>query len=214
MSNLPPSSLSTSPYTSIATLSSASLSSSPYTSVATLSSPWSTIVANSNTILTTNGYGTTTIPNTYGNLANGSFSPWCTPSNPLENLDYNVNFNISESNRKHLLESNIKGIRKNKFIFNCEYIGGTRIQPYEFIMSLIESKEKFSVTIHVSDILSICYTNIQFTKIENNINFDTNCDFSVLKVKFKYEKIKYENHKLSTKELRVDKLKKIIETNN
>ena len=77
-------------------------------------------------------------------------------------------------------------------------------------MKLIEDKTKISVTVHVSDVLSICYTNLQFTKIENNINFDEKCDFSKLKVKFIYEDILYENHKLSVKELRVDKLKKII----
>ena len=73
-----------------------------------------------------------------------------------------------------------------------------------------------SVTIHVSDILSICYTNLQFIKIENNLNFNDNCDFSVLKVKFKYDSILYENHKLSEKEMRSDKLKKIManEDNN
>ncbi len=86
-------------------------------------------------------------------------------------------------------------------------------QPYEFIMNLIEKKEKISVKVKVSDILTICYTNLQFTKIENNLIFNNDCDFSVLKVKFKCEKILYENHKLSEKELRTDKLKKIIKEN-
>jgi hypothetical protein len=53
-----------------------------------------------------------------------------------------------------------------------------------------------------------------FTEICNNINFGTgNCDFSELKVKFKYEKISYDNHNLSTKQLRNDKMKKIMDNN-
>ena len=135
-----------------------------------------------------------------------------TPLNLLKELSYSSEF---EFDKNDMLSGNLKGIRKNKFLFNCQY-DGNRIQPYEFIMKLINQKNKMSVTIHVSDILSICYTNLQFIKIENNLNFNDNCDFSVLKVKFKYDSILYENHKLSEKEMRSDKLKKIManEDNN
>ena len=135
-----------------------------------------------------------------------------TPLNLLKELSYSSEF---EFDKNDMLSGNLKGIRKNKFLFNCQY-DGNRIQPYEFIMKLINQKNKMSVTIHVSDILSIYYTNLQFIKIENNLNFNDNCDFSVLKVKFKYDSILYENHKLSEKEMRSDKLKKIManEDNN
>lgn len=135
-----------------------------------------------------------------------------TPTNPLQKLKYSADFILSDVKKRYLLEDNIKEIKKNKMSFNCKY-EGNRIQPYEFIMSLIEKKEKISVKIKVSDILTVCYTNLQFTKIENNLIFNSECDFSVLKVKFKCDKILYENHKLSEKELRTDKLKKILEDN-
>lgn len=127
-------------------------------------------------------------------------------SNPLTNLDYDVDFEFDD---KMLLKDNLRSIKNNKFIFKCNYTGN-RIQPYEHIMNLIENKTKFSVKVKVCNILTICYTGLQFTKIYNNLNFSGNCDFSELKVKIKYDSILYENHKLSDKELRTDKLKKII----
>lgn len=162
-------------------------------------------------ILTSTGTATTT---PYWNNSN-STSPYiwsqdlATPLNLLTELSYSSEF---EFDKNDMLSDNLKGIRKNKFLFNCQF-KGNRIQPYEFIMKLINQKTKMSVTIHISDILSICYTNLQFINIENNINFDNNCDFSVLKVKFKYDSISYENHKLSEKEIRTDKLKKIMINN-
>jgi len=128
--------------------------------------------------------------------------------NPLSKLCFNVDFELDKDN---LLNLNIKSIKNKKMLFNCNYYGN-RIQPYEFIMKLIEEKRKFSVKIKIPNVLSIVYTNFQFTKIENNLNFDPvgNCDFSVIKVKFKYEKISYQNLNLSEKELRADKIKKII----
>lgn len=135
---------------------------------------------------------------------------------PLKNLKFVIDFDHNIENFD-LLKDNIKGIRKNKFLFNCIY-KGNRIQPYELIMKLIRNKQQFSVDVNVCDsssknILTIHYTNLQFIKIENNLNFNDSCDFSVLKVKFKCEKILHENHKLSEKEIRTDKLKKIIENN-
>jgi len=139
--------------------------------------------------------------------------PWSTDTvyiNPLSKLYYEINFEID---KKDLLKNSISGIKNNKFLFNCKF-EGNRIQPYEFIMKLIEDHKKFSVKVKVSDILTICYKNLQFTKIENNLSFNGDCDFSVLKVKFKYEKILYENHKLSEKELRTEKLKKLYDKEN
>jgi hypothetical protein len=130
--------------------------------------------------------------------------------NPLKKLDYIVDFDIDDEDEKELLEVNIKSIKKNKMLFNCNYVGN-RIQPYELIMKLIEKNIKITVKVEVSDILSIHYINFQFVEIINNLNFNNECDFSELKVKFKYDKIKHENYKLSTKELRMDKLKKIME---
>ena len=81
-------------------------------------------------------------------------------------------------------------------------------------MKLIREKTKFAVIVNVSDVLSIKYTEVQFIEIENNLNFGINCDFSELKVKFKYESIKHQNHKLSLREVRMDKLKKLKEVEN
>jgi len=134
------------------------------------------------------------------------FSPKTPRYNPLSLLEYFVEFELDD---KQLLEGNLKSIKNNKFIFNCNYVGN-RIQPYEYIMNLIENKTKFSVKVKVSNVLTICYTGLQFTKIQNNLSFSGNCDFSELKVKIKYDSILYQNHKLSEKELRTDKLKKII----
>lgn len=129
--------------------------------------------------------------------------------NPLKNLKYIIDFDHS-IDRFDLLEDQIKGIRKNKILFNCKY-DGNRIQPYELIMKLIREKKKFTVKVKVSDVLTITYINFQFKEIINNLNFNIECDFSELKVKFQYDEILYENHKLSEKELRTDKLKKILE---
>lgn len=158
-------------------------------------SPW---------ITTTNPYNSGTVT-----INNGTYWQQPVPINPLKDLNYSIDFDIDDD-EKGLLEDNIKGVRKNKFIFWCKY-EGNRIQPYELIMKLIREKTKFTVTIFVSDVLSIKYTDVQFVEIENNLNFDTNCDFSELKVKFKYENIKHQNHKLSLKEVRMDKLKKLKE---
>ena len=86
---------------------------------------------------------------------------------------------------------------------------------YEYLMKLINDKTKMNVKIKITDILTINYNNFQFIEIENNLDIDpsSGCNFSVVKVKFKYDKILYENHKLSNKELRTDKLKKIMENN-
>jgi hypothetical protein len=126
--------------------------------------------------------------------------------NALSVLDYNVDFEFDD---KQLLKNNLKSIKNKKFTFNCNYVGN-RIQPYEYIMNLIENKTKFSVKVKVSNILTICYTGVQFTKIQNNLSFSGDCNFSELKVKIKYDSVSYENHKLSEKEIRTDKLKKII----
>ena len=147
----------------------------------------------------------------------GSTSPytidttyWSKTSNPLENLNYKIDFDfVGKDFTKNLLLNNIKSIRKNKMFFRCNF-SNNRIQPYELIMKMIEKKEKFSVKIEISDILTINYINFRFVEIENNLNFAENCDFSVLKVKFKFDKILTENKKLSTKQLRTDKMKKII----
>jgi len=134
-------------------------------------------------------------------------------SNPLSNLNFTIDFDFNGKDfTKRLLTDNIRGIRKNKFIFNCELVNN-RMQPYELIMRMIEKNEQFSVKINITDIMTICYTNFRFTEIENNFNFSDKCDFSKLKVKFKYDNISYQNHKLSTKQLRTEKIKKITENN-
>jgi hypothetical protein len=142
---------------------------------------------------------------TQQNIGNNLLSSYQKLSSKLQYLNYIIYFEIDSNN---ILKDNIKSIKKNKFTFKCDFIGN-KIQPYEFIMNLIEKEITFSVNIKVSDILTICYSGLKFIEIENNLNFDDLCDFSLLVVKFKYEKIKYENHKLSKKELRTEKIKKI-----
>lgn len=198
------------------------------TSSTNLNTPLTSVTADDNLLVYNQYMGALTTANTIYNYPIGAIGAigttgtyyygnandytYTTTYNPLKELKYSVDFILTEANKRYLLEDHIKEIKKNKMIFNCKY-EGNRIQPYEFIMNLIERKEKISVKVKVSDILTVCYTNLQFTKIENNLIFNNNCDFSVLKVKFKCEKILYENHKLSEKELRTDKLKKILKEN-
>ena len=169
-------------------------------------SPWITTTDNTADNIYTNG--------TYNNFGTYTNYPYSQGGikNPLKDLDYYVEFEIDKNK---ILSSKIRSIRKNKFIFECDYVGN-RIQPYEFIMKLIERDDKFSVKVKVSDVLTLTYVNFRFTKIENNLDFNDNslCDFSKLEVRFECEKILYENHKLSEKELRTDKLNKINEQNN
>lgn len=176
-----------------------------------ISSNGSIISSNGSILTTSNPYSLINTSTTGGYNTYTTYDTYDTYVNPLKNLNYVIDFEHI-IDRFDLLEDNIAGIKKNIFLFNCKY-EKNRIQPYELIMRLIKEKTLFSATVHVSDILSICYQNLQFIKIQNNLNFNTNCDFSVIKVKFKYEKLTYENHKLSEKELRSDKLKKIIENN-
>jgi len=127
--------------------------------------------------------------------------------NPLKNLTYFIEFDFDKDD---ILKNNISGIKNKKMLFNGNY-DGNRLQPYEYIMNLIEDNKKMTVKVDVSDILTITYTNLQFLEIKNNMNFNFNsdCDFSTIKVKFKYDKILYKNHKLTQKEIRTDKLKKL-----
>lgn len=126
----------------------------------------------------------------------------------LEQLFYKINIDNDDDN---LLKDNIIEINNNKMIFKCNFIKN-RIQPYEYIMELINKKTKLKVKVEVSDILTIIYTDLILLNIENNFKFNSNfCDFSKLKVKFKYKNILYDNNKLSLSELRKDKLKKILE---
>lgn len=167
-----------------------------------------TISSNINSINSNLINTSVTIPS----IISSNYNNWCYDTDnktyePLKDLYYTVFFEID--NKDVVLTKNIYAIRKKKFIFNCA-IKNNRIQPYEYIMSLIEKKKEFNVTIKVSDIITITYSNFRFTEIVNNLNFgDKCCDFSKLHVKFKCDKILYENHKLSTKQLRTDKIKKI-----
>ena len=128
----------------------------------------------------------------------------------LVELNYNVFF---EFDKKKLLSNSICEINDTTFIFKCA-LNGNRLQPYENIMQLINDEIKMSVKIVISDILTLCYTNFQFTNIENNFKFNNGyCNFDKLNVNFKFEKILYENNKLSEKEKRADKLKNILKNN-
>lgn len=137
---------------------------------------------------------------------------WTKP-NELASLSYVIEF-LLDTEKMQLLVEYIDSIDDEYFTFKCDSIEH-RIQPYEYIMSLIENKTSFSIKIKISDILTLCYTNCRFTKIRNNFNFnDGFCDFSKLKVNFECDDILYENNKLPIKEKRIDKLNKIIKNNN
>ena len=158
-------------------------------------------------ILTTaGGAGTITLNPNY----NWYYGTDTATYNPLKDLFYTVYFDID--NKDEVLARSISAIRKKKFIFDCEF-QNNRIQPYEYIMFLIDKKTELNVTVKVSDIMTIKYSKFKFIEIMNNLNFGDKCDFSKLVVKFECEKISYENHKLSTKQLRNDKLKKIENIN-
>ena len=197
----------------------------------------STSTTSTSTIIFPNSSTSSNIYITGGGAGTGAFNPvgistsntidpsyWDIISNPLSNLNFTIDFDFNGKDfAKRLLTDNIRGIRKNKFIFKCELVNN-RMQPYELIMKMIEKNEQFSVKINITDIMTICYTNFRFTEIENNFNFgskkatsgssgNVGCDFSKLKVKFKYDSVSYQNHKLSTKQLRTEKIKKITENN-
>lgn len=168
------------------------------------------------TSLTTSSTGQLLWDSTNGQLVwnNTPTNTWYIGSDPAINTPHRLSqlyyTFIFESDKNNILSSNIKGIKGKKLIFNCDFDNNNIIQPYEYIMELIEDKKKFAVKIDISDILTISYTNFQFIKIENNMKFNGNCDFSKLKVKFKYDKILYENHKLSQKQVRTRKINQLM----
>lgn len=159
-------------------------------------------------ISTTDSTITTCYPNGYIYIpysisygSNQSFSN-------LSNLSYNIYFS---DDKDDLLKDNIVSINGKLLTFNCDFVEKERIQPYELIMKMIQNKTKFTISIDVSDILTLKYTGVRFNSIENNFTFNNNCDFSILKVKMKYKKIIYDNHKLNIAEKRKEKLEKIME---
>jgi hypothetical protein len=71
---------------------------------------------------------------TQQNIGNNLLSSYQKLSSKLQYLNYIIYFEIDSNN---ILKDNIKSIKKNKFTFKCDFIGN-KIQPYEFIMNLIE----------------------------------------------------------------------------
>jgi len=149
----------------------------------------------------------------YSNIYNGNYNGnyigsftsnmWKTSEelNQLESMSYIVDFELDDGS----LSKSLCEITDNSFIFDCK-MDGNRIQPYD--------KIKMSVKIEISDVLTLHYTNLQFTKIENNFKFKNGyCSLSKLKVNFKFEQVLYENEKLSIKEKRADKLNNILKNN-
>ena len=142
-------------------------------------------------------------PISYSNNWYADSSLWI---NELKDLPYSVYFGEGLDE----LSDNISHIKKKKIYFNCS-ITNNRIQPYELIMKLIEEKRKMDVKIEITNTLTINYHNLEFTEMQNNINFIAGkCDFSLLKVKFKDEKVLYDNHKLNVKQKRTEKINKIL----
>ena len=137
----------------------------------------------------------TTYPNTY------------TYTNTLSNLYFKIFVSYDKNN---YLKKNILNIQKNNISFTNDFTNKNRLNPYELIINMIKKKKTFDITIEVSDILTIKYINVMFKKIINNLNFINACSFDNITVKFKYEEILYENHKLHISEKRKDKLKKIM----
>lgn len=130
------------------------------------------------------------------------------PISNLSNLSYNIYFS---DDKDDLLKNNIVSIDGKLLTFNCDFVEKERIQPYELIMKMIYNKTKFTISIDVSDILTLKYTGVRFKSIENNFIFNNNCDFSTLKVRMKYKDVIYDNHKLHISEKRKEKLNKIMD---
>jgi len=121
-------------------------------------------------------------------------------------LPYTINFSVD---KKSQLYNNIFKVSEKYFIFNCK-LDNNILTPYEYLMELIEDKIKIDVKIDISDVLTVNYQGLIFTKIKNNFTFGDKCDFSKLKVKFKYDEVLFENHKLTNKQKRTKKLNKIM----
>jgi len=173
-----------------------------------------------------NNYGTLTITSGttsigYSNSNSVTLDNWSTsgyqyvpymfsndPISNLSNLNYEIFFSHDVGDQ---LKDNIISIDGKLLTFNCDFVEKDRIQPYELIMRMICEKIKFTITVNVSDILTLKYTGVQFKNIKNNFSFSESCDFSILKVKMKYKKIVYDNHKLHIAEKRKEKLEKIME---
>jgi hypothetical protein len=170
----------------------------------------STLATSISSNITTGNYNNTTINELYGSCINPNYFYGVENKeslNFLECLNYSVIFEFDNDSK---LSDSLCEINDKTFIFNCE-LSGNRIQPYEKLMELIEDEIKMSVKIKISNVMTICYTKFQFTNIENNFKFKNGyCNLSKLNVNFKFEKILYENNKLSVKEKRSDKLKNIL----
>lgn len=155
--------------------------------------------------------GSTSFSNWNGGITigNPAYSYSYFPESELANLFYCITFSCKESKQ---LNDSILELKGDYLTFNCDTNDKGRIIPYELIMNMIHNKEKFNMEIEVGDILTIKYFGVIFKKIKNNLSFTSDgCDFSKLKVKIKYDNIKYENHKLHITEKRKDKLNKIME---
>lgn len=157
-------------------------------------------------------YDATNTQLVWGNYTT-SVDPCCSDDgvDELCKLPYTITFSIDNKNQ---LDNNILKIREKYFSFRCQLNSDNSIEPYEYLMELIENKTKMNVKIKVSDVLTINYSGLRFTKIKNNLSFGDNCDFSELKVKFKYDKILFENHRLTPKQQRVKKIQKITNEGN
>lgn len=149
----------------------------------------------------------------YSNLYNGTFlsNMRSVPElNQLESMSYIVDFELDDDKT---LSKSLCEITEKTFIFDCK-MDGNRIQPYEKLMKLINEETKMNVKVEISDVLTLRYKNLQFSNIENNFKFNNGyCSLSKLKVNFKFEKVLYENEKLSIKEKRSDKLNNILKNN-
>ena len=106
-----------------------------------------------------------------------------------------------------------KGERKTPVLkLRAKTFGGTfALYSCMFVLGWMVLKD-FYPSLELSRTFSS--TSASLVVGRNNLNFDDgNCDFSTLKVKFKYDKIEYENEKLSIKQKRTDKMQKIMDNN-
>ena len=79
---------------------------------------------------TDTGTSTVTIGSPYWNTPNstipnygyGGYGTTYSAVNLLKNLDYNAIFEIDDRD-EYILSSNLSGIKKNKFLFNCNFLG-------------------------------------------------------------------------------------------
>jgi hypothetical protein len=105
----------------------------------------------------------------------------------------------------NILNNYIYDIHDDIFIFNIEQ-HKKKTQPLETIMELMNNNTIFELSINRNDYI-ISIKNVKFLKFVNLFDEES---LNILKVKFKYNEIIYNNKLLSVSERRFLKLRKLM----